>query len=453
MIVGIEVQKVIARAINVGGEGPVQPAGKTPAAQTAIVDGMQDGGPALGGPARISPTLLAQARGVPLTRVRLKGSVAEILLPVGERGPQAAFAEYLDRLEHKAIFPEAREALAALRGAEVIASEPVPAGAPVVAVVTSTLEHLVPGGVSHDAQATARVAALLREGGCLPLIIPPCADVMLPSERGARAAGVVAMTLGLDGVVGLGGADVHPRIYHDTNRFARDPNYPRDRFEADFALAAMEQELFLLGICRSHQLWNAAAHDEARRDASGRPAGTLVQDVREEGYSATTQNQEQVGLDEQKPFVLRDPRGRVLFENRVVLAPDSRMARALDRRRSWLTNSYHHQAVKTPGVGFRVVGAVRDPVTGKDTIEATERWNAFTTQFHPEVGAAYSAVDRQLFFSVARRARIFRLRKELRAAGRDGVAELLAAMRALPPGPFHASDFAWVREDLVRHWR
>ena len=52
-----------------------------------------------------------------------------------------------------------------------------------------------------------------------------------------------------------------------------------------------------------------------------------------------------------------------------------------------LTNSYHHQAVKTPGEGFTVTGVLHDSTTGKDAIEATEAPNAITVQWHPETAA------------------------------------------------------------------
>jgi putative glutamine amidotransferase len=188
----------------------------------------------------------------------------------------------------------------------------------------------------------------------------------------------------------------------------------------------------MLGICRSHQLWNAAA------------GGTLIQDVQAEGYSHLSQRQGDFGLGADAAFVVGTPDGGTVFENLVELTPESEIARILGGRPAILTNSYHHQAVEVPGEGFEVVGTVWDRVTQRRTIEATERWNAITVQFHPEV-MLRDPLHLELFDTVGRRARIFRMHK---AGGLDAPA-LLERMGQFPAGHFDDSDFAWVRDKLA----
>ncbi|MCC6554422.1 MAG: gamma-glutamyl-gamma-aminobutyrate hydrolase family protein [Polyangiaceae bacterium] len=299
------------------------------------------------------------------------------------------------------------------------------AALPRVGIVASEPRKLLPG---QDGEVANFVALCVRTG-CRPVLIPPCADLAGGDGRDIAAG---ALAAALDGVIGPGGDDVDPAIYDEENERAEDTNYPRDRFEADFALAAMETPAFMFGICRSHQLWNAAT------------GGSLVQDVQAEGLSHLSQRQSDFAIDGAEPFIVRGPDGAVAFENRVVLSAGSQIARVLGGADSVLTNSYHHQAVDKPGDGFAVTGTVWDDVTRRSTIEATERWNVITTQFHPEAMQREPA-QRELLETVCRRARIFRMLK-------DGGAEgLVDRMRQLPATAFDDSDFEWVAEELAAH--
>lgn len=293
---------------------------------------------------------------------------------------------------------------------------------------------LDPGKLMPGDGEIQRFIDLATRTGCRAALVPPCADVLVKGGASERDAAIAAMVARLDGVLGLGGDDVDPAIYGEENRYARGTNYRRDRFEADLALAAMGELAFLFGICRSHQLWNAAA------------GGTLVQDLVKEGYSHLSQSQADFKIDGQDPFVVRRPDGRLDFENKVVLSAGCAISKVLDGARLILTNSYHHQAVDAPGEGFVAVGTVFDKVTKRHTIEAAERWNVFTTQFHPE-GMQRDDKQRELLETLGRRAMIFRM---LDAGARD-VGDLLERMAQLPDGTFDRSDLDWVREDLARH--
>jgi putative glutamine amidotransferase len=292
---------------------------------------------------------------------------------------------------------------------------------------------LDPGKLTAGDGEIQRFIDLATRTGCRAVLVPPCADVLVEGGASERDAAIAAMIARLDGILGLGGDDVDPAIYGEENRYARGTNYRRDRFEADFVLAAMEELTFLFGICRSHQLWNAAA------------GGTLVQDLVKEGYSHLSQSQADFNIDGQDPFVVRRPDGRLDFENKVVLSAGCAISKVLDGARLILTNSYHHQAVDAPGKGFVAVGTVFDKVTKRHTIEAAERWNVITTQFHPE-GMQRDDKQRELLETLGRRAMIFRMLD----TGARGVGDLLERMAQLPDGIFDGSDLEWVREDLAR---
>lgn len=360
-------------------------------------------------------------------RLRFEGAAADILLPaVTSPYARSPLQLYASRVERSNAFPEQRAALRELgRVGATWAPMAAEGTRPVVAILISEPQALLPGG----SPAVERLAEMLRAKGCDPVLIPPLADVLIGTDRAHVKATLAELVQRFDGVVGPGGADVHPRLYRSPVTYSITPNYPRDRFESELAMLAMERDCFMLGICRSHQLWNAAR------------GGKLVQDVRKEGLSSISQNQDDYGLEEHEPFVVKDAEGRVQFENRVRLAPDSQFAAILGGLDSIVTNSYHHQSVDRPGRGLRVTGVVLDPATGQDTVEATEGKNVITTQFHPELMMDADPRFRTLTETVARRAHVFHLKRTV-----GGGEALQAAMRRAPEGTFVPADFAWARD-------
>ncbi|MCX6024614.1 MAG: gamma-glutamyl-gamma-aminobutyrate hydrolase family protein, partial [Chloroflexi bacterium] len=71
---------------------------------------------------------------------------------------------------------------------------------------------------------------------------------------------------------------------------------------------------------------------------------------------------------------------RDFIAHTVSLAPDSRLAAILGVEVS--VNSYHHQAVKAVGDGFRLVGTAPDGVP--EAMEHAGRRFLLAVQFHPE---------------------------------------------------------------------
>lgn len=362
--------------------------------------------------------------------VHAEGAAADILLPaVTSRVAPDPLGQYALKLERSAAFPEQRNAIRSLGRLERNwAPASGPTERPRVAILVNEPEALLAG----ESKAVTVLVDMLRENGCEPVLVPPLADVLIGDDRAKVQRAIADMVQMFDGVIGPGGADVHPRIYREAVTYSVHPNFVRDRFESEVALAAMKSDCFLLGICRSHQLWNAAR------------GGSLVQDVRKEGYSTVSQRQSDFGLEEDEPFVVRGSDGEVIFENRVRLEKGSQIAAVLDGAPSVVTNSYHHQAVRNPGAGLKVTGAVVDPDTGETTIEATEDWNVITTQFHPELMMNDDRF-RRLTETVARRAKIFQMKKKLEAKGRFSVEALRSSMQDANANTFMPADYEWVK--------
>jgi putative glutamine amidotransferase len=358
------------------------------------------------------------------TIVRLDGANADILLPPGADLPM-----YVQGIRARSLF-KVHPALAARSSTIRSSTIEAPRTSPYIAITVAHPDRLIPG----EDPDTDHLIALVKNLGCRPLLVPPCADVVI--DASTRHEALHAMTHMLDGILGPGGDDVDPRLYGESRSAAvQETHYLRDRFEADFALTAREQHLFMFGICRSHQLWNAAF------------GGSLVQDVRVEGRSVLTQDQEAHGIPLDQPFIVRWPDGTVRLEHRVHIAPGSWLGAAL-KVESMLTNSYHHQAVDVPGRGMRVVGVVRDEESKKDTIEVTEDWNVITTQFHPELMQS-AHEQKTLFGMLGRRAHVFWALRSLRNEGAVSTDALVARLYALPSGLLADDDWTWVNEALV----
>jgi putative glutamine amidotransferase len=186
-----------------------------------------------------------------------------------------------------------------------------------------------------------RYAQAVAQAGGMPLVIPATTD------RAALAAALAR----LDGLVLIGGRDLHPRSYgqkiHPQTRLADRRRLAGDRLLVELALAG---DLPLLGICMGCQWINVVA------------GGDLIQDI-----------PSQVGTT-----VRHAPR-ETFHPARV--APGSRLAAILGRTELEV-NSSHHQAIGRPAPGLRVVAWAPDGV-----IEAAEGEGErflLAIQWHPE---------------------------------------------------------------------
>ena len=158
------------------------------------------------------------------------------------------------------------------------------------------------------------VDAIQRAGG-IPVVVPPNEDVDAVRATIDRC----------DGMVLLGGGDVDPRNYGQTERarlFGVNPFL--DTFEIDAVRHALSLDMPVLAICRGHQVLNVAL------------GGTLVQHLEN----------------------FEEHRG-VLHPVSVV--PDSRVAAAMCTTEP-LAMSYHHQAIDSPAAPLRIVATAADEI-------------------------------------------------------------------------------------------
>jgi putative glutamine amidotransferase len=184
------------------------------------------------------------------------------------------------------------------------------------------------------------------DAGGLPLL--------LPHHRPEDAARVLE---GFDGVVMVGGDDIHPNRYgQDDLGLSKGVRDSADDSDLAFTAATFELGIPLFAICRGYQALNVAM------------GGTLHQD------STSTD-----GLH--RP--ISDVPAEVMGErHHIDVLPGSRLAKAYGSHERTV-NSIHHQAVETVAPGFRAVAWAPD-----GTIEAIEpdddAARVLAVQWHPE---------------------------------------------------------------------
>jgi putative glutamine amidotransferase len=154
----------------------------------------------------------------------------------------------------------------------------------------------------------------------------------------------------LDALIIGGGDDISPDHYKGDIEAMVKADPARDQLEIDWIQRAIKRRIPLLGICRGAQLINVVL------------GGTLYQDIRP--MRKHTYN---------RPGLL--PTKQILLES------TSQMARICGKTHLRV-NSLHHQAIKDPGSGVRVVGRDLDQIV--QAVECSAERAIIGVQWHPE---------------------------------------------------------------------
>ena len=193
----------------------------------------------------------------------------------------------------------------------------------------------------------------IRDSGGIPVVLPMAdGSIELVDEY---------LEL-LDGLLMPGGDDIHSSEWgeelHPAANLIEDERY---RFEKALVNAWIQQtDKPLLGICLGCQ-WISVAH-----------RGSIVQDIPSEFG------------------------GHPKYVNHLVkIEPDSRLMRIFGEQ-EFEVNSIHHQSVRNPGMGMRVVAKSPDGIV--EAIESTDPDRFLIgVQWHPEKLASESGVQAKLF--------------------------------------------------------
>ena len=187
--------------------------------------------------------------------------------------------------------------------------------------------------------------AHVEANGGIPLMIQPTTNIATLEET-------IKM---LDGILLTGGPDVDP-AYYGEKKLPECGYICRERDEIDCFIArrAMELDIPIFGICRGHQVINAAL------------GGALYQDIPSQVASKINHRP-----GDPQPNGAHD----ITFKKNCV------MGKYLGETK-FHVNSYHHQAVKTPAPGIEIAAVCDDGVV--EAIYHKEKRFVWGVQWHPE---------------------------------------------------------------------
>ena len=245
--------------------------------------------------------------------------------------------------------------------------------------------------------------AAVRAAGGVPMILPP---VHSAEEAAEALAGVDALILS-------GGEDVAPARYGEAVLNPTvEVNAPRDTSDFMLAAEALQREMPILGICRGSQLLNVLLGGSLYQDLPSQIGSLPRLDLQGQGGVSPGQG----GVSQEQGWTLLDGvsqdgslQGQIgvspgqgairhfqtesdsVATHWIYIDPDSRL-HALLSRDSVMVNSFHHQAVKNPGTGVRVVARSADGVVEAWEWLAPQRkgkrqqrdGSILCVQFHPE---------------------------------------------------------------------
>jgi Zn-dependent dipeptidase, microsomal dipeptidase homolog len=198
--------------------------------------------------------------------------------------------------------------------------------------------------------AETYVQSVIKAGGA-PILIPVTAD------RDSLATVVSS----LDGLLMSGGGDINPILLREEPiPGLQDGDIVRDEYDFLLLNMATDRQIPIFGICRGHQLINAAF------------GGTLFQDI----YSQNTASL----LKHSQLFSREQPSHTVKVE-----AGNNFLHNIYGDTGTLYVNSFHHQAVKEIAPEFISVATAPDGIN--EAIEHTER-SIFSVQWHPEAMAS-----------------------------------------------------------------
>lgn len=228
----------------------------------------------------------------------------------------------------------------------------------------------------NNSQSRLTYTQSVIKAGATPMLIPVTADTLVLRDIVKR----------LDGIIMIGGEDIHPSYYGE-EPIPEMGNVDPLRDEYDIALINMAHNfnIPMLGICRGEQLINVAF------------GGTLYQDIPAQHPDTT------VCHDQEEPS--STPTHLVKFE------ANSQLAKIFGETQM-MTNTHHHQAVKQIAPGFKAVAWAEDGII--EAIENVEGYPIWCTQFHPETRTvAGDETSLRIFRFLVEKAETFRRAKEI----------------------------------------
>lgn len=208
--------------------------------------------------------------------------------------------------------------------------------------------------------AETYVRSVVDAGGA-PVLIPVITDIKA----------LTSIVENLDGLIMSGGGDINP-LYLSEEPVPQLQDVDTLRDEYDFLLLrlATNRQIPVFGICRGHQVINAAFN------------GGLYQDIYSQVNASLLKHSQTLA--------------RELPSHTVRLEKIDSKLRGLLKEDTLLVNSFHHQAIREPAPGFVATATASDGIN--EGMEHPEK-EIFSVQWHPEAMAPDGDLVMQLLFS------------------------------------------------------
>lgn len=231
--------------------------------------------------------------------------------------------------------------------------------APVVLGIANDIDDL-----AATPERVKRVLGPLEKRGAKSYLAPVAVTAGLTDKEAAQFRDKVNKNF--DGLVAMGGDDIHPSLYgdRDPKRLAVDTNLSRDKEEMRLIRSYLEDgKGMFAGICRGHQMGGVAASCELVKDIR---AELNLDHPRHVDHSVTT----------------TADAGRLTTE-------------ILDGNSSIVVNTNHHQSIKLPKVPSAKIKITAVATDQPAIAEIAEYYNGkgISVQSHPELmkSSAYHA--------------------------------------------------------------
>jgi putative glutamine amidotransferase len=181
----------------------------------------------------------------------------------------------------------------------------------------------------------------LETAGATALVLPPTQETDIVNDYLEIC----------DGLLFSGGGDVDPVHWGENARRRLGQINPlRDAFELELARQALTADVPVLGICRGCQVLNVAA------------GGSLLQDI--------------------QSHLLHDQNAPRDYPIHAIVVEKGSLLQKVLHSQEIRVNSFHHQAVKDPGRGFKISAWAPDGVI--EAIESSKHRWVLGVQWHPE---------------------------------------------------------------------
>ncbi len=237
-------------------------------------------------------------------------------------------------------------------------------------------------------------AAALARAGALPLLLPPvapgaCHPALLPALDGGAGMALAAVDEALgpaaetalaaaDGLFLSGGYDIDPRLFGEEPVPALGRLEPdRDLWEVALVRAALRRDMPVLAVCRGMQLLNVAAGGTMYQDLAVQRPGSYKHFQDAPGWWPTHAVRVEPGS------LLAGVLGRGATPGEDEEGAGKAAGPAAPTGFAMSVNSFHHQAVREPGPGLRVVAVAPDGVI--EAVESPGHRFVLGVQWHPEL--------------------------------------------------------------------